>query len=133
MALVSCFVWQDRMDKGTRLREKLQSVFVELQQTARRIAKVPCQLHTAPPPRPPPPLTSAHPSQPFRHQPPFFNSSSTVVIGDFSLRGEEGKVGRHTAIVTLLPTGQWQTRSYIDWLGKMLLDAEDSFKETIFA
>ena len=40
VALVSCFVWQERLDKGTRLREKLQSSFTELQQCARRIAKV---------------------------------------------------------------------------------------------
>merc|ERR1712130_883967 len=31
VGLISCFVWQERMEKGTRLREKLQSPFAELQ------------------------------------------------------------------------------------------------------
>ena len=42
VGLVSCFVWQERMEKGTRLREKLQGSFAELQQAARRVAKVQC-------------------------------------------------------------------------------------------
>lgn len=40
MALLSCFVWQERMEKGVRLREKLQSVLTELLQAARRVGKV---------------------------------------------------------------------------------------------
>lgn len=41
VALVSCFVWQDRQERNKRrLPEKLQGPFNELQQAARLIAKV---------------------------------------------------------------------------------------------
>lgn len=40
MALLSCFVWQERQEKRTRLKDKLQGPFAELQTAARRVAKV---------------------------------------------------------------------------------------------
>lgn len=40
VALLSCFVWQERREKGFKLREKLQMPYHEVQQVARRVAKV---------------------------------------------------------------------------------------------
>ncbi len=47
VALVSCFVWQDRQERKRRLPEKLQMPFNELQQAARLVAKVSSHLPSA--------------------------------------------------------------------------------------
>ena len=40
VAVVSCMVWQEKQEKGKRLKESLQGPYAELQQLSRRIAKV---------------------------------------------------------------------------------------------
>lgn len=40
VSLLSCFVWQEKLQDATKPREELDLLFSQLQDTARRVAKV---------------------------------------------------------------------------------------------
>lgn len=40
VSLLSCFVWQEKLQNAPKPREELDLLFVQLQDTARRVAKV---------------------------------------------------------------------------------------------
>lgn len=40
VALLSCFVWQEKLQDAAKPREELELLFIQLQDTARRVAKV---------------------------------------------------------------------------------------------
>lgn len=39
IALLSCFVWQEKLQDAAKPREELELLFIQLQDTARRVAK----------------------------------------------------------------------------------------------
>lgn len=40
VSLLSCFVWQEKLQNATKPREELELLFAQLQDTARKVAKV---------------------------------------------------------------------------------------------
>lgn len=40
VSLLSCFVWQEKLQEAQKPREELELLFTQLQDTARRVAKV---------------------------------------------------------------------------------------------
>lgn len=40
VSLLSCFVWQEKLQDAAKPREELELLFIQLQETARRVAKV---------------------------------------------------------------------------------------------
>lgn len=40
VSLLSCFVWQEKLQDASKPREELELLFTQLQDTARRVAKV---------------------------------------------------------------------------------------------
>jgi ATP-dependent RNA helicase DOB1 len=40
VSLLSCFVWQEKLQNATKPREELDLLFAQLQDTARKVAKV---------------------------------------------------------------------------------------------
>lgn len=40
VSLLSCFVWQEKLQDAAKPREELELLFIQLQDTARRVAKV---------------------------------------------------------------------------------------------
>lgn len=40
VAVLSCFVWQEKLKEARKPRDELELLFIQLQDTARRVAKV---------------------------------------------------------------------------------------------